>query len=65
MTRARGSSAEARLARLGFTEPAQAAAALDSGALDGLVDDDDVLADLAATADPDAALLRLALLLEA
>ena len=65
MTRARGSSAEARLARLGFTEPAQAAAALDSGALDGLVDDDDVLADLAATADPDEALLRLALLLEA
>ncbi len=53
-----------RLARAGFTEPDRAAAAISGGALDGLFDDDQVLTDLAATADPDEALLRLALLLE-
>ncbi len=56
-------SAVARLARLGFTEPARAAAALEGGALDRLPDDDAVLADLGLTADPDAALTGLALLL--
>jgi glutamate-ammonia-ligase adenylyltransferase len=57
-------SAAARLARLGFTEPARAAAALEGGALAALRDDEPVLADLGLTADPDAALLGLALLLE-
>jgi glutamate-ammonia-ligase adenylyltransferase len=57
-------SAVARLARLGFTEPARAAAALEGGALGPLPDDEAVLADLGLTADPDAALLGLALLLE-
>ncbi len=53
-------------ARLGFAEPAVAAAAVASGALDGLATDgEDVLRDVAATADPDAALQRLALLLDA
>ncbi len=58
-------SAVARLARLGFTEPAQAAAALEAGALGALLDEDVLLGDLAVTADPDAALVGLALLLAA
>ena len=66
VTLGRGGSASARLARLGFTEPARAAAALEGGVLGSLVDGDGgLLPDLAATADPDAALLGLALLLEA
>ncbi len=58
-------SAAARLARLGFTEPARAAAALEGGALGLLPDQDPVLADLGLAADPDAALLGLALVLDA
>jgi glutamate-ammonia-ligase adenylyltransferase len=58
-------SAVARLARLGFTDPARAAATLEGGALGRLPDDEAVLADLGLTADPDAALAGLAQLLEA
>ncbi len=58
-------SAVARLARLGFTEPARAAAALEAGALSPLGGDEAVLADLGLVADPDAALLGLARLLDA
>ncbi len=59
-------SAVARLARLGFTEPAQAAAALEGGALAPIpAGDGAILADLGLTADPDAALTGLALLLAA
>ena len=50
MTLGRGSSASGQLARLGFTEPALAAAALESGALGLLLDHEQVLLDLAATA---------------
>jgi len=65
---ARGESAPARLARLGFTDPTRAAAALAGGALgayESVVDDDGLLRDVAGTADPDQALTALALLLEA
>ena len=65
MTLGRGSSASGQLARLGFTEPALAAAALESGALGPLLDHEQVLLDLAATADPDAGLHALATLLTA
>jgi glutamate-ammonia-ligase adenylyltransferase len=65
VTLGRGSSASGQLARLGFTEPALAAAALESGALGPLLDHEQVLLDLAATADPDAALHALATLLAA
>jgi [glutamine synthetase] adenylyltransferase / [glutamine synthetase]-adenylyl-L-tyrosine phosphorylase len=65
VTLGRGSSASGQLARLGFTEPALAAAAMESGALGSLLDDERVLLDLAATADPDAALHALADLLAA
>ena len=65
MTLGRGSSASGQLARLGFTEPALAAAALESGALGPLLDHEQVLLDLAATADPDAALHALVALLTA
>jgi len=54
-----------RLARLGFTEPARSAALLEGGALGPLLDDEDVLLDLAGTADPDEALHGLARLLDA
>jgi glutamate-ammonia-ligase adenylyltransferase len=63
--RAGRGSASGRFARLGFAEPAVAAAALESGALDGLGADEDVLREVAATADPDGALQRIALLLDA
>jgi glutamate-ammonia-ligase adenylyltransferase len=65
---ARGESTPARLARLGFTDPARAAAALAGGALgayQSVVDDDGLLRDVAGTADPDQALTALALLLDA
>src|SRR4051812_9016312 len=65
---ARGESTPARLARLGFTDPTRAAAALAGGALgayQSVVDDDEVLRDVAGTADPDQALTALALLLDA
>jgi glutamate-ammonia-ligase adenylyltransferase len=65
VTLRRGGTASGRLARLGFSEPEIAAEALLSGAADGLVDDDEMLADLAATADPDGALQRLTELLQA
>ena len=65
MTRARGRSADARLARAGFTDPGRAAAALESPLLAELIEDDAVLAALALTADPDAALDALQRLLTA
>jgi [glutamine synthetase] adenylyltransferase / [glutamine synthetase]-adenylyl-L-tyrosine phosphorylase len=65
VTLGRGSSASGQLARLGFTEPALATAVLESGALGSLLDHEQVLLDLAATADPDAALHALATLLTA
>jgi glutamate-ammonia-ligase adenylyltransferase len=64
VTLGRGNSAIGRLARLGFSDPSRAAAALESGALGPLLDHEQVLLDLAATADPDAALVSLARLLE-
>ena len=63
MTVSRGSPT-ARLARVGFTEPSSAALLLDAPALAGLAGDDRLLTALAATADPDAALTGLTLLLE-
>ena len=64
MTVSRGSPT-ARLARVGFTEPSSAALLLGAPALAGLAGDDRLLTALAATADPDAALTGLTLLLEA
>ncbi len=58
-------SATAQLARVGFTEPSRAAELLDAPALARLAGDDRLLNALAATADPDAALRGLTLLLEA
>jgi len=52
-------TASARLARAGFTEPERAAAALDAPLLAPLMADDEVVAALAATADPDDALRGL------
>jgi glutamate-ammonia-ligase adenylyltransferase len=65
VTPSRSGSVSARLARLGFTEPARSAALLEGGALGPLLDDEDVLLDLAGTADPDEALHGLASLLDA
>ena len=67
MTPTRGSTASARLARLGFTEPDRAATVLSGDVLAEVTEDrlDDLLAELAQTADPDAALARLAVLVEA
>jgi glutamate-ammonia-ligase adenylyltransferase len=65
---ARAESTPARLARLGFTDPTRAAAALAGGALgayQSVVDDDGLLRDVSGTADPDHALAALALLLDA
>ncbi len=61
MTPTRGSTASARLARLGFTEPDRAGAVLSGDVLAGVTEEglDDLLAELAQTADPDAALARL------
>ncbi|MEK2488666.1 bifunctional [glutamine synthetase] adenylyltransferase/[glutamine synthetase]-adenylyl-L-tyrosine phosphorylase [Kitasatospora purpeofusca] len=56
---------ESRLARRGFTDPAKALRLLAEPALDGLAADPVVLDALAATADPDLALLGLSRLLEA
>jgi glutamate-ammonia-ligase adenylyltransferase len=64
VTLGRGSSARARLARVGFTEPTRAAWALESPLLARLLADEDVLASLSAAADPDAALDALGRLLE-
>jgi [glutamine synthetase] adenylyltransferase / [glutamine synthetase]-adenylyl-L-tyrosine phosphorylase len=64
VTVSRGSPT-ARLARVGFTEPAHAAALLDAPGLARLAADDRLLNALSATADPDAALTGLALLLAA
>jgi len=64
VTVSRGSPT-ARLARVGFTEPSSAALLLGAPALAGLAGDDRLLTALAATADPDAALTGLTLLLEA
>jgi glutamate-ammonia-ligase adenylyltransferase len=50
---------------VGFTEPSRAAELLDAPALSRLAGDDRLLTALAATADPDAALRGLTLLLEA
>ena len=66
MTTGRGTSASARLARVGFTEPARAAATVESSALlTDLVADERVLATLATVADPDGALESLSRLLAA
>src|SRR5450432_2214386 len=64
VTVSRGSTT-ARLARVGFTEPSRAAELIYAPALAGLAGDDRLLAALAATADPDAALIGLTRLLEA
>ena len=65
MAAGRGTSAGARLARVGFTEPTRAAATVDSSrVLAGIIDDERVLATLGTVADPDAALAALARLLE-
>ncbi|MFD4909921.1 bifunctional [glutamine synthetase] adenylyltransferase/[glutamine synthetase]-adenylyl-L-tyrosine phosphorylase [Kitasatospora purpeofusca] len=61
----RVSRPETRLARRGFTDPAKALRLLAEPALDGLAADPVVLDALAATADPDLALLGLSRLLEA
>jgi glutamate-ammonia-ligase adenylyltransferase len=62
----RGTSAGARLARVGFTEPTRAAATVDaSHVLTDLVGDERVLATLGTVGDPDAALAALARLLDA
>ena len=58
----RGTSAAARLARLGFVDPGRAARLL-SGV--GVLGEDDVLTALGATADPDLAALGLVRLVEA
>ena len=65
MTSARGTSASARLARVGFSEPGRAAAALESPTLAPVLADEEVLSALAVVADPDAALGALGGLLEA
>jgi glutamate-ammonia-ligase adenylyltransferase len=65
VTSSRSGSSSARLARLGFTEPARSAALLQGGDLGTLLDAEDVLLDLAGTADPDDALHGLARLLDA
>ena len=64
MTVSRG-SATGQLARVGFTEPSRAAELLEAPALARLAGDDRLLTALAATADPDAALTGLTLLLAA
>ncbi|MFJ4090259.1 bifunctional [glutamine synthetase] adenylyltransferase/[glutamine synthetase]-adenylyl-L-tyrosine phosphorylase [Kitasatospora sp. NPDC089913] len=61
----RVSRPESRLARRGFTDPAKALRLLAEPALDGLAADPVLLDALAATADPDLALLGLSRLLEA
>ncbi|RJK96957.1 bifunctional [glutamine synthetase] adenylyltransferase/[glutamine synthetase]-adenylyl-L-tyrosine phosphorylase [Vallicoccus soli] len=53
-----------RLARLGFADPSRAGALLEDPALDGLGREPAVLEGLAATADPDTALLGLVRVLE-
>ena len=66
MTAGRGTSAGARLVRVGFTEPARAAATVESSELlTDLVGDERVLATLATVADPDGALESLGRLLAA
>ncbi len=65
MTLGRGTTASGRLARLGFTDPTRSALLLEGGALGRLLDDEDVLLDLAGTADPDEALHALSRLLDA
>ncbi|MGZ4593897.1 MAG: bifunctional [glutamine synthetase] adenylyltransferase/[glutamine synthetase]-adenylyl-L-tyrosine phosphorylase [Actinomycetes bacterium] len=60
----RPGSQTARLARVGFTEPARAADLLAQPPLAELSDDDRLLTALAATADPDAAIANLMRLLE-
>ena len=65
MTLGRGSSAAARLARVGFSEPAQATRLLDEPAMRPIADAEGVVSALAAAADPDAALAGLARLVEA
>ncbi|MEV0187318.1 bifunctional [glutamine synthetase] adenylyltransferase/[glutamine synthetase]-adenylyl-L-tyrosine phosphorylase [Kitasatospora purpeofusca] len=64
-TGSRVSRPETRLARRGFTDPAKALRLLAEPALDGLAADPVLLDALAATADPDLALLGLSRLLEA
>ena len=59
MTGRRDSSSTARLARAGFSEPDKAAAALESLTRRGVGDEEELVAALALTADPDAALLSL------
>lgn len=61
----RVSRPETRLARRGFTDPAKALRLLAEPGLDGLAADPVLLDALAATADPDLALLGLSRLLEA
>ena len=65
----RRSTETARLARLGFQDPARAEHLFDSARLAVLLEDDDedsdLLADLGTTADPDSALLLLVRILEA
>jgi glutamate-ammonia-ligase adenylyltransferase len=53
------SSSSARLARAGFSEPDKAAAALESLTHRGVGDEEELVAALARSADPDAALLSL------
>ncbi|HTE73218.1 MAG TPA: bifunctional [glutamine synthetase] adenylyltransferase/[glutamine synthetase]-adenylyl-L-tyrosine phosphorylase [Actinomycetes bacterium] len=66
MAAGRGTSAGARLARVGFTEPTRAAATVDaSHELSDLVGDERVLATLGTVGDPDAALSALGRLLDA
>jgi glutamate-ammonia-ligase adenylyltransferase len=56
----REGSTAARLARAGFSDPGAAAPTLESAALHGIGNEDELLAALALTADPDAALAALA-----